>query len=257
MERPKKRWRTNALFLIALWLILLVASLTILSSVITPFLKTLKTQSLVSFDWAGYTVSSNPILPRSIVSGVNGSWIVPSVSPAVEDTYSATWIGIGGQNENTLIQIGSEQDSIGGKPAYWVWYEMLPDDSITIQNFPVSAGDQITASITLQNSNTNEWLMKIDDTTSGGTFSQIFTYNSSRLTAEWIVERPTVNNQLSTLSDFGAITFTNISARINNSEGNLNAYYNYLILMEDRQNNQLVNVSDYTTDGSSFTISNR
>jgi hypothetical protein len=254
LVHKKKGWRTNAIFLIVLWLILLIASVTILSSVVTPFLKTLQTQNLVSFDWSGYGVSSNVLFPQPLIVGINGSWIVPAVAVSNFDTFSAAWIGIGGQSENTLIQIGSEHDSLGGKAEYALWYEMLPADSITIPNIDVSPGDKITAAITLINSNSNEWLMEINDLTAGKGFSQVFRYNSSRLTAEWIIEKPTVNNKLATLANFGTITFTEINAHLGTSTGNLSSFPNYKILMEDRMNNELVIISDFSKDGSSFTI---
>jgi hypothetical protein len=254
LERPRKSWKTNAFFLIVLWLILLIASLTILSSVVTPFLKTLQTQNLVSFDWGGYGVASNTLFPMPLVVSVNGSWTVPTVPVSDIDTFSAAWIGIGGQGDPTLIQVGSQQDSVNGRLDYSLWYEMLPADSISIPNIAVSPGDKIAASITLVNSGTNEWLIEISDVTTGKGFSQSFQYNSSRLSAEWIIERPTVNNQLATLANFGSITFTDVNVQIGSNTGNIKSFPNYNIVMEDRQNNQLVKLSDFSPDGSSFTI---
>lgn len=254
MSTQRKSWRTHGVFLIALWLVLLVASLTILSSVVTPFLKSLQTENLVSFDWGGYGVATNVLVPQPQVSGVSGSWTIPTVAPSFSNVFSAVWIGIGGQGESTLIQVGSEHDSTGGHVGYSLWYEMLPADSVAITTVQVSPGDVVSASITLVNSGTHEWSIQITDETTGRVFSQTFAYNSSRLTAEWIVERPTVNNQLSTLADFGSITFTNINAQVGSSTGTLTTFPNYKTLMENRQNNALVTVSDFSKDGSSFTI---
>ena len=252
--RKKKKWKTNAIFLIALWIILLLASLTILSSVVTPFLKTLQTQDLVSFDWAGFSVASDALLQQPVVDAVKGSWIVPNVSDLGADTFSAAWVGIGGESEATLIQVGSEHDFVRRKAVYGVWYEMLPADSITIPNINVSPGDRISASIVLVNSDTNEWQIEIEDVTSGQRFSQIFSYNSSRLTAEWIVERPTVNNHLTNLANFGSITFNEITTQIQGVTGSLQSFPAHKILMQDRQNNPLVTVSDFSKNGSSFTV---
>ncbi len=257
MENKRKNWKTNVVFLVALWLILLVASLTILSSVVSPFLRTLQTQSLVSLDWAGYGVYESPIFQQPVVTGVYGSWVVPYVAASAADSFSAAWIGIGGQSEPTLIQVGSEHDFISGQAAYSLWYEMLPADSISISEITISPGDQISASITLSDSSSNTWLIKIDDITTGQGFDQTFTYNSSRLTAEWIVERPTVNNQLSVLADFGSVTFSDIKAQIGDTSSSPNAFSNFEVLMEDRQNNDLVAVSSLSKNGSSFTINYR
>jgi hypothetical protein len=135
-----------------------------------------------------------------------------------------------------------------------LWYEMLPADSIPISNITVSPGDQITASISLSNSNTNEWVIEISDRTSGQSFRQIFLYNSSRLSAEWIVERPTVNNQLTNLADFGSVTFTNATAQVGQTVGTISAFPNYQVIMENRQNIQLATLSPLNADGSSFTV---
>lgn len=236
-----------------LWLILLVASLTVLSSFVTPFLKTLQTQTIISLDWGGYVVASDTIGQRPLVVAVNGSWIVPTVAVSLDDTFSAAWIGIGGQSENTLIQVGSEHDSIRGQPRYSLWYEMLPAESIPIPDIVVSPGDEITASISLLSSSSNDWLIVISDLTSGQSFRETFAYNSSRLTAEWIVERPTVNNQVSTLANFGSITFTNATAQIDQTVGTISRFSNYEVILSDRQNTQLVTLSSLSAGGSSFT----
>jgi Peptidase A4 family len=252
---PGKSWKKSLVFIVVLWLILLIASLTILSSVVTPFLRTLQTQNLVSLDWAGYSVSSDTLFPQPIVNGVNGSWIIPEVTTTKSNTYSAAWIGIGGIGEETLIQLGSEQDSISGKAVYSLWYELLPDNSIRIPDIAVSPGDKITASITLINSDTNTWQIEIKDKTTGQSFSQSFDYNSSKRTAEWIIERPTVNNQMTTLSNFGKLTFTEITATVGGTTGTISAFPNSVIVMQDRQNKQLTKISDLGKDGSSFSIS--
>jgi Peptidase A4 family len=254
MHKPKKKWRTNAIFLVVLWIVLLLSSVTVLSSVVTPFLRSLQTQTLISLDWAGYAVSTNNLFPQPQVVGVNASWIVPAVTTSGFDAFSAAWIGVGGQTDSTLIQIGSEHDSISGQPVYALWYELLPANSIPIENITVSPGDQINAAVTLIESSTNTWRMEISDVTTGQSFTKDTVYNSSRLTAEWIMERPTVNNQMSTLAHFGSITFTNLSAKISNKVGTANDFSNYEILMEDRQNNQLVKVSNLNKEGTSFTV---
>ncbi len=234
----------------------MISSVTILSSVVTPFLKTLQTENLVSFDWAGYGASSNVLFPQALVTNVSATWTIPTISVSVgNSSFSAAWIGIGGQGDPTLIQVGSEQDSVSGKAQYSLWYEMLPADSVTIPLMVIKPGDQISASIALVDSNSNKWLITISDVSRGEPFSQIFNYNSSRLTAEWIVERPTVNNQLSTLANFGSITFTDIKAVVGGKTGSLSTFSSYEIFMQDRQNRNLVTISSFSKDGSSFTVS--
>ncbi|MCW4009133.1 MAG: G1 family endopeptidase [Candidatus Bathyarchaeota archaeon] len=249
-----RSWRTNALFLIVFWMILLVSSLTVLSSTVTPFLKTLQIQNLVSVDWAGYSVSSDNLFPQPLVSGVSGSWRVPQVAVTAGDTFSSAWIGIGGQGDNTLIQVGSLHESVGGRVSYGVWYEMLPDNAIPISHIAVSAGDEISASITLADRDANIWAVEIKDVTTGQGFRQNFGYNSSMRTAEWIVERPLVNSKMSTLADFGTVTFTDAKAQVGDKTGTITAFYSSKIHMQDHQNNVLVTVSELSQDGSSFSV---
>jgi hypothetical protein len=255
VSQSKKNWKKNLLVIGALWIILLIASVTILSSVVTPFLRTLQTQNLVSFDWGGYGVSSNVLFPQAEVTGINGSWIVPKATVTTGNTFSAIWIGIGGQSDETLIQVGTEQDSVSGKEFYQIWYELLPNNSIPIKEVTIFPGDKITAAVTLVDSNSDSWRVEIRDESTGQGFSQDFSYNSSRRTAEWIVERPTVNNRMSTLNSFGSVTFTDATAVVSDKVGTISAFPNYEIIMEDRQNNQLITISDLNKDGSSFTIS--
>jgi hypothetical protein len=257
LERGRKNWKTSVLFLVVLWLTLLIASVTILSSVVTPFLRSLQTQNLVSLDWAGYSVASNNLFPQPLVSNVSGFWTIPTVTVSSLNAYSAAWVGVGGLNDESLIQAGSEHDSVNGKAVYSLWYELLPNNAITIPDIIVSPGDEITASVSLVDSYSNTWSIKIQDVTTGQVFSRDFVYNSSRLTAEWVIERPTVNNRLTNLADFGSITFTDAKAGIDTTYETIGKYSNYVILMEDRQNNQLVTVSDLSRDGSSFTITFR
>jgi hypothetical protein len=255
--RQERRWSWTARLLIAIfWILSLVASLFL----ILPFVSSLFPPSsppyLISLDWSGYVVVSDLQNPQPVFEGVNASWIVPQVTPTQEDSFSATWIGIGGQLDGTLIQAGTEQDFLSGTPTYSAWYELLPVDSVTISTINVSPGDRISASISLLDSSMNEWSIEIEDLTNGQGFKSNVYYSSSRLSADWIVERPTVNNILSTLADFGSITFTNSGTTTNAASQPISAFPFTQEIMHDRQNNPLVTVSPLNSDGTGFTVSN-
>ncbi|MFB3889596.1 MAG: G1 family glutamic endopeptidase [Candidatus Bathyarchaeia archaeon] len=254
MSQKRKNWKINIVFIFALWLILLFSSLTVLSAAVTPFLRNLQTQSVVSLDWAGYAAASSLIIQQPIVVGVNGSWTVPTVSVSTFDAYSAAWVGIGGQFDATLIQVGTEHDSLNGQESYSVWYEMLPDESVTIENVSIKPGDRIAAAISLLDSDANSWLIEIDNLSNGQSFHQTFIYNSTRLSAEWVVERPTVNNEITTLADFGNVIFTEASAQVGTTTGTIKSFPNYEIVMNNRQNTQLVEISTLSADGTSFSV---
>jgi hypothetical protein len=189
------------------------------------------------------------------------------VTASNTNTYSAIWIGIGGQfnNDSTLIQCGTEQDSVGGQSIYSAWYELLPNLSTTIFSMAISPGDQIQSSIQLMNGTSNQWVINITDTTSTPiqSFQNTFTYNSSQLTAEWIVERPTIEihrvSQVSPLANFGNVTFTDCNATIASSTGDITGFAWQALTMytsatSGGSSTQLTDVSDLTPDGSSFTV---
>jgi len=208
----------------------------------------------LDLNWAGYIVVSNIKNPQPVVIGVSASWIVPEVNVSKRDTFSAVWIGIGGYLDKTLIQTGTEQEYVDGQVYYFAWYELLPDYLVTIHSINVWPGDTITASISLVDSVANEWAIQISDVTRAQTFKENFNYNCSKLSAEWMVERPTVNDALSTLADFGNVTLTDCRVTIKTNVGTIGTFPYVQAVMYDRPNIQLVNVSPLSYDGSSFTV---
>ena len=209
---------------------------------------------MASTDWAGYVVTSDLGSPQGQVIGVNASWTVPTVGVSSADAFSSAWIGIGGQSDKTLIQAGTEHDSVNGGEFYSAWYELLPDQAVRIADMRISPGDVITTSISLVNSDTNKWAIQIYDVTNGQGFYQNFVYNSSRSSAEWIVERPTVNNQISTLANFGSITFTDSYVTTGDNVGKIGSFLYSQLIMTTHLNVQLTSVSPLSADGSNFTV---
>lgn len=230
------------------------AALLLLTGLFVRFFINPPAQSFSSLDWSGYVVNSDSTNPQPLVTSVSGSWIVPTVTATIQDAYSAAWVGIGGQLDNTLIQTGTEHDSIGGATEYSAWYELLPNDSITITQFLVSPGDRITASIRLMDLATKRWLMELHDVTKGESFSKSVFYDSSRLSGEWIMERPTVDNSIGALSDFGSITFADMNVTINAAIGTGSSFPHSQIRMSDRRGNALVSVSSLNNNGTMFTV---
>ncbi len=211
-------------------------------------------RQMSSSNWSGYSVVSNLNNPQPQFTRVNASWTVPTVRVSMDNSFSAEWIGVGGQFDQTLIQTGTEQNSIGGQATYRAWYELASDPVFGISSLSISPGDRITASISLLNPQTDTWSIEIHDVTNGQFFLRNFIYVSSALSAEWIVERPTVASRSATLADFGQVTFTGCGATLNGKSGTISSFPSNRITMYDDQNKQLVNVSALTQDGSSFTV---
>src|SRR5208282_6121144 len=102
------------------------------------------------------------------------------------------------------------------------------------------------------NSNTNMWSIQINDATTGQAFSQNVVYNSTRSSGEWIVERPTINNQIGTLTDFGNITFTGCHINVSNVTGPITKFTFSKIQMSNNLNTKLASTSTLTAGGTSF-----
>ena len=211
-------------------------------------------------NWAGYIIASDLQNPQSTVTGISASWTVTSVVHSTQqDTFAAVWIGIGGFFDNTLIQIGTEQDSIRGQGYYSAWYEFLPEYSNTIDNIVVSPGDQITASIQLIDMVNETWSIYIEDLTTLQSFNGTVNYPASQLSAEWVVERPVSGHRLTPLSDIGTVSFTDCQATIGTQTGSISSFPALQSVMFSSVQNtegitQLTAVSSLSNDGSSFTV---
>ena len=158
-------------------------------------------ETVESHNWSG-DVDFGPQF-----TGANAQWVVPAVQPSQPAQFSATWVGIDGASNNSLIQTGTAQETSGGSTQYYAWYEILPANAIPL--WFVAPGDHMVASVQ-QNSGTT-WTISITDVTSPNTSTQQVQYTGPGSSAEWIEEAPTVNNQQSTLANFGTAQFTNIS----------------------------------------------
>jgi hypothetical protein len=256
MKQPKERknWRNKAIALIIVWILLLAASLYLLDLLDATFESNPQGQSVLSRTWAGYVVESDLEKTNEKVIGVNASWTVPRIRASSTDAFSSTWIGIGGRFDKTLIQTGTEHDSVNGNEYYSAWYELLPDQAVRINDMSISPGDLITASITLVDADTNEWSIKIYNAAKRQGFQQTFLYNSSQVSAEWVVESPTLEGQVTSLANFGTLTFKDAHAKIGDNVGTIGSFsYSQIILTNDLSL-QLASVSPLSANGSSFNV---
>jgi hypothetical protein len=167
-----------------------------------------------SNNWSGAVV----IAPAgSAFFEVDGEWTVPNPQlgfEGVTDCNSSIWVGIDGWlGSADVLQAGVRCDVTTSGQTIYAWWEWFPEGETPISNFPVSIGDDVEfqifagsstlASIYLQNW-TAQVAMQFDIAPPAGT---TLVGND----AEWIVERPTVNGALTTLANYGAVTFSNAS----------------------------------------------
>lgn len=236
-----------------MWIILLVASLSSLPLLLTSYVDNPQVQSVVSLSWSGYVVASDFSNPQPQVIGISAKWTVPTVNASAIDAYSSAWVGIGGHFDKSLIQIGTEHDWVNGKEKFRAWYELLPDYAINIP-MNISQGHAISASINLINSETNLWNLQLTNLNNGESFSENYVYNSTRLSAEWIVERPTLNGQMTYLSNFGTMMFYDSQVNINHEVASIANMPFAQIHMTNNQSTQLTSVSSLNPQGTSFTV---
>jgi hypothetical protein len=250
-----RKFTNRAILLIVIWTLMLLLSLALLS-VLTSFLAANpQSFSISSLSWSGYTV--NGVSTNSQIGAVyvNASWVVPQLNVSAGDGYSSVWIGIGGQLDKTLIQIGTEHDLAKGEESYYAWYELLPNFEVRLPRINVSPGDTMVASIDLINSKINHWRIQMNNTRTGQEFIRDVVYNSTRSSGEWVLERPTIKNQTSVLANFGRVTFTDCYVQINGVRGPIANFPCSQIQMANSRYVKLTKVSALSSGGSSFTVS--
>lgn len=253
--QAKGNYVIRAITLGAVWVMLLVLAMSSLTYLSLLFSNNPESHNIASLSWAGYVIANDFLTSEFEVVAINASWIVPTVNASAGNGYSSTWIGVGGQLDTTLIQVGTEHNVVNGEARYNAWYEMLPDFAIKIEDMTIRPQDTIMASITLVNPEIDQWSIQIRDVTYGQGFSKNVIYNSSRSSGDWIAERPTVNRQISVLSDFGNFTFNDCYVTINDATGHIGNFSYSKVDMINHQNFKLASVSSLGDDGSSFTVS--
>jgi len=150
-------------------------------------------------NWSGYVDTAGG------VCSISGRWSVPSVEPSQTPVYSATWLGIDGWNDNSLIQAGTEQDSDGGTDHYGAWLTTSALDFYEQPiRFPVAVDDTVAVSI---DENGGTWEIDITDGSAWWYKVWIGGLSLPGASAEWIVEDPTVDGQLPTLAWFTPVIF--------------------------------------------------
>ncbi|MCF8568393.1 hypothetical protein LLE49_27115 [Alicyclobacillus tolerans] len=186
-----------------------------------------------STNWSGYAIASNT---SGTYQSVSAAWKVPQVkassqpTPApsswwqaflqwfkslfgtsrLSDAYSATWIGIDGFNDQSLIQCGTSQNIVNGSPQYNAWWEILPNPETPIDStqYPLDANDQIVADISKKSDGT--WTITMQNQTKGWTFlKNKVQYSGPQTSVEWIEEAPMVGYSVAALADYGGVFIHN------------------------------------------------
>jgi hypothetical protein len=198
-----------------------------------------------SRNWSGYVATGGT------VTSVSGTWVIAKPDPKVAG-IDATWVGIGGANTTDLIQAGTEATVNGdGTVSYDAWTEVLPQSTRTIA-LSVSGGDTVSVAITEQSA--GMWLVELKDVTTGRSFTTTIRYASSRSSAEWIEEAPSVGRGIAPLDSFGSVAFTAAGAVIDGKQQNLSAASAKAVTMANAADQPLAVPSAIGKDGASFTV---
>lgn len=217
-----------------------------------------RVQKSSSTNWSGYVAKTSAKSPKkNSVSFVSGAWTVPTLSSTPDATYCSAWVGIDGDPSPTVEQIGTEHDWSSGSQQDYAWFEMYPNPSYEIVDFPLTPGDTVAGVVSYLGSSVFQ-LMLINYT------QQVFfivptKYTASgsakRQSAEWIMEAPSLSGILP-LANFGTIAFSECSATISGVTGAIGDthWVHNAITMVGAGNVTKATPSDLTNGGSAFTV---
>ena len=157
-----------------------------------------------STNWSGYAVDGTG------AGDVVGSWTQPRVTCAPgENSWSSPWVGIDGDNSNTVEQIGTDSDCYHGTSHYYARYEMYPKSLVQIASMPVKPGDSFTARVTYTGN--GNYVLSLTNNTEAPSQPFQTTQNSTsaaRSSVEWVMEGPSNGS----LTNFGSVSFTGAQA---------------------------------------------
>jgi hypothetical protein len=165
-----------------------------------------------STNWSGYAVDGTG------ATRVIGTWTAETAQcGAGETSWSSPWVGIDGDNSNTVEQTGTDSDCNGGTPDYYAWYEMYPKNAVVLP-MTVTPGHTYTGSVTYSG---GIFTLSLTDDTSHVTDTEnIASKKAHRSSVEWIMEGP--SNGL--LTNFGTEPFSAASGSISGTSGGLSAF---------------------------------
>ena len=170
-----------------------------------------------SGNWSGYVVGDNVY---DIVE-VKGAFTTPQISNTCSGSVWGAWVGIGGFNTLSLIQMGIQPINLGTpSQKYILWIEYLNAENrnppIYITSRVYNSGVSLLLSVTY-NLSTRKVVFYADDSASSTPFVDITSSDLSSYfdgsNAEWISEKP---NLTAPIYDFGNMTFSDNQVKLSN-----------------------------------------
>lgn len=167
-------------------------------------LEAARTRRTISQNWSGYVASGGRF------TDVSGSWTVPSVDcSSTPNGVVALWVGIDGAGSKTVEQTGTFSACDQGSASYAAWYEAFPAASIILPN-PVRPGDNMSA--TVKNTGPQTFTLVLTNNSQGWTSTNNIQVRGRLVSAEAIVEAPSLHGQIVPLANFGTTGFSNVTA---------------------------------------------
>ena len=165
-----------------------------------------------SDNWSGAVI--NPAAGRTF-QRVDAGWtVVQAWAPQAGSYHMSSWVGIDGSGSDDVVQggIAHEVTEPGDAATYYFWYEWYPNLEVQITNLTVSPGDLAGCTVTATSTTTATILIG-----SGNNNVSINVQAPKGTTlqgncAEWVVERPMINNAYSILPNYGSIKFAGVAA---------------------------------------------
>jgi Peptidase A4 family/Putative Ig domain len=161
-----------------------------------------------SANWSGYFLSGGTY------RGVSGTFNVPALYSSPNDTVTGEWVGIDGYgpSEPSLIQAGVAEPYFAGTNqfAVFAWVEILPAPAVPL-SLPVAPGDRVTVAVAQVGAGV--WSVSIKNETTGQGWSANLSYSGPGLSADWILEAPTLasTNTIQTIGNFSPVTFSHLA----------------------------------------------
>ncbi len=152
----------------------------------------------VAGNWAGYVALGDDF------THVTATWVQPAFLPSGAPTSAAFWVGIDGEDDAPVEQIGTEGFSENGLVTYDAWYEMYPDPVVPIA-MTVHAGDTLTGAVF--SNEPHRFTLRLVDVTTGASYTTVQTNaQAERSSAEVVAETP--SDSEIRLADFGRVRFS-------------------------------------------------
>ena len=237
----------------------------------TPAQGTTTYDAVTSPNWSGYVATAGK---GNAFTSVVGSWQVPAISATPTQTLAGFWVGLDGFSDGTVEQLGTASyytpppsgSSSPGSYTYYAWYEMYPQYPFLISTMPITPGDWINASVTYLGTAAGgaDFRLTMQDTTTRSIFTidqtssydQLVSPADLRSSAEWIAESPGLSNGgISSLANFGTVTFANASATLNGTDtGSISNFTNSAIQLVSGVGGYGATPSPLNADGNGFTV---